>query len=121
MIEADRLITGDAATEEQQHDRALRPKLLADYIGQQVVRSQMEVFIAAARNRQEALDHSLIFGPPGLGKTTLAHIIANELGVTLHSTSGPVLERPGDLAAMLTNLTKDDVLFIDEIQHIIFR
>ncbi len=118
MIEADRLITGDAATEEQQHDRALRPKLLADYVGQQVVRSQMEVFIAAARNRQEALDHSLIFGPPGLGKTTLAHIIANELGVTLHSTSGPVLERPGDLAAMLTNLTKDDVLFIDEIHRL---
>ena len=118
MIEADRLITGDAATEEQQHDRALRPKLLADYIGQQVVRSQMEIFIAAARNRQEALDHSLIFGPPGLGKTTLAHIIANELGVTLHSTSGPVLERPGDLAAMLTNLTKDDVLFIDEIHRL---
>ena len=118
MIEADRLITGDAVTEEQQHDRALRPKLLADYIGQQVVRSQMEVFIAAARNRQEALDHSLIFGPPGLGKTTLAHIIANELGVTLHSTSGPVLERPGDLAAMLTNLTKDDVLFIDEIHRL---
>ena len=118
MIEADRLITGDAATEEQQNDRALRPKLLADYIGQQVVRSQMEVFIAAARNRQEALDHSLIFGPPGLGKTTLAHIIANELGVTLHSTSGPVLERPGDLAAMLTNLTKDDVLFIDEIHRL---
>ena len=118
MIEVDRLITGDAATEEQQHDRALRPKLLADYVGQQVVRSQMEVFIAAARNRQEALDHSLIFGPPGLGKTTLAHIIANELGVTLHSTSGPVLERPGDLAAMLTNLTKDDVLFIDEIHRL---
>ena len=118
MIEADRLITGDAATEEQKHDRALRPKLLADYIGQQVVRSQMEVFIVAARNRQEALDHSLIFGPPGLGKTTLAHIIANELGVTLHSTSGPVLERPGDLAAMLTNLTKDDVLFIDEIHRL---
>ena len=118
MIEADRLITGDAATEEQQHDRALRPKFLADYIGQQVVRSQMEVFIAASRNRQEALDHSLIFGPPGLGKTTLAHIIANELGVTLHSTSGPVLERPGDLAAMLTNLTKDDVLFIDEIHRL---
>tara|TARA_B100000767_G_scaffold273902_1_gene305367 strand:+ start:1073 stop:2086 length:1014 start_codon:yes stop_codon:yes gene_type:complete len=118
MIEADRLITGDAATQEQQHDRALRPKLLADYIGQKVVRSQMEVFITAARNRKEALDHSLIFGPPGLGKTTLAHIIANELGVTLHSTSGPVLERPGDLAAMLTNLSKDDVLFIDEIHRL---
>ena len=118
MIEADRLITGDAATEELKHERALRPKLLTDYIGQQLVRSQMEVFIAAARNRQEALDHSLIFGPPGLGKTTLAHIIANELGVTLHSTSGPVLERPGDLAAMLTNLTKDDVLFIDEIHRL---
>ena len=118
MIEADRLITGDAATQEQQHDRALRPKLLADYIGQKVVRSQMEVFITAARNRKEALDHSLIFGPPGLGKTTLAHIIANELDVTLHSTSGPVLERPGDLAAMLTNLSKDDVLFIDEIHRL---
>lgn len=118
MIEADRLITGDAATQEQQHDRALRPKLLADYIGQKVVRSQMKVFITAARNRKEALDHSLIFGPPGLGKTTLAHIIANELGVTLHSTSGPVLERPGDLAAMLTNLSKDDVLFIDEIHRL---
>jgi Holliday junction DNA helicase RuvB len=118
MIEADRLIAGEVVKEEQQHDRALRPKLLADYVGQQVVRSQMEVFIAAARNRQEALDHSLVFGPPGLGKTTLAHIIANELGVTLHSTSGPVLERPGDLAAMLTNLTKDDVLFIDEIHRL---
>ena len=118
MIEADRLIAGEVVKEEHQHDRALRPKLLADYVGQQVVRSQMEVFIAAARNRQEALDHSLIFGPPGLGKTTLAHIIANELGVTLHSTSGPVLERPGDLAAMLTNLTKDDVLFIDEIHRL---
>ena len=96
MIEADRLIAGDVADEEFQHDRALRPKLLADYVGQQAVRDQMEVFIAAARNRSEALDHTLVFGPPGLGKTTLAHIIANELDVTLHSTSGPVLERPGE-------------------------
>ena len=118
MIEADRLIAGDVADEEFQHDRALRPKLLADYVGQQAVRDQMEVFIAAARNRSEALDHTLVFGPPGLGKTTLAHIIANELDVTLHSTSGPVLERPGDLAAMLTNLTKGDVLFVDEIHRL---
>ncbi len=118
MIEADRLIAGDVADEEFQHDRALRPKLLADYVGQQAVRDQMEVFIAAARNRSEALDHTLVFGPPGLGKTTLAHIIANELDVTLHSTSGPVLERPGDLAAMLTNLNKGDVLFVDEIHRL---
>ncbi|HCX27482.1 MAG TPA: Holliday junction branch migration DNA helicase RuvB, partial [Cellvibrionales bacterium] len=118
MIEADRIIAGDVADEEYQHDRALRPKMLADYIGQPAVCEQMEVFIGAARNRSEALDHTLIFGPPGLGKTTLAHIIANELNVELHTTSGPVLERPGDLAAMLTNLSKDDVLFIDEIHRL---
>lgn len=118
MIEADRLIAADASDEEFQHDRALRPKLLADYVGQQTVHDQMEVFIAAARNRAEALDHTLVFGPPGLGKTTLAHIIANELNVELHSTSGPVLERPGDLAAMLTNLNKGDVLFVDEIHRL---
>ncbi|MDG1937400.1 MAG: Holliday junction branch migration DNA helicase RuvB [Pseudomonadales bacterium] len=118
MIEADRIIAGDVAEEEYQHDRALRPKMLADYIGQPAVCEQMEVFIGAARNRNEALDHSLIFGPPGLGKTTLAHIIANELNVELHTTSGPVLEKPGDLAAMLTNLGKDDVLFIDEIHRL---
>ncbi|MFB1002124.1 MAG: Holliday junction branch migration DNA helicase RuvB [Pseudomonadales bacterium] len=118
MIEADRIVAGDVADEEFQHDRALRPKMLADYVGQPAVCEQMEVFIGAARNRGEALDHTLIFGPPGLGKTTLAHIIANELNVELHTTSGPVLERPGDLAAMLTNLSKDDVLFIDEIHRL---
>ena len=118
MIEADRIVAGDVADEEFQHDRALRPKMLADYVGQPAVCEQMEVFIGAARNRGEALDHTLIFGPPGLGKTTLAHIIANELKVELHTTSGPVLERPGDLAAMLTNLSKDDVLFIDEIHRL---
>jgi Holliday junction DNA helicase RuvB len=118
MIEADRIVAGDVADEEYQHDRALRPKMLADYTGQPAVCEQMEVFIGAARNRSEALDHTLIFGPPGLGKTTLAHIIANELNVELHTTSGPVLERPGDLAAMLTNLSKDDVLFIDEIHRL---
>ena len=118
MIEADRIIAGDVAEEEYQHDCALRPKMLADYIGQPAVCEQMEVFTGAARNRNEALDHSLIFGPPGLGKTTLAHIIANELNVELHTTSGPVLEKPGDLAAMLTNLGKNDVLFIDEIHRL---
>ena len=107
-----------AANADVHQDRALRPKLLADYIGQHAVREQMDVFITAARNRSEALDHTLVFGPPGLGKTTLAHIIANELGVTLHSTSGPVLERPGDLAAMLTNLSHGDVLFVDEIHRL---
>ena len=118
MIEADRIIAGEVVEEEFQHDRALRPKSLGEYVGQPAVCEQMEVFIAAARNRAEALDHTLIFGPPGLGKTTLAHIIANELQVELHSTSGPVLERPGDLAAMLTNLNKGDVLFVDEIHRL---
>lgn len=121
MIEPDRIISAsadEAAPQEQQFDHALRPKTLADYVGQNAVREQMEVFIGAARNRAEALDHTLVFGPPGLGKTTLAHIIANELGVNLHSTSGPVLEKPGDLAAMLTNLAKGDVLFVDEIHRL---
>ncbi len=118
MIEADRIIAGEVVEEEFQHDRALRPKLLAEYVGQPAVREQMDIFITAARNRAEALDHTLIFGPPGLGKTTLAHIIANELQVELHSTSGPVLERPGDLAAMLTSLSKGDVLFVDEIHRL---
>ena len=102
MIEADRLITANPRERDEQIDRAIRPLSLADYIGQPSVREQMELFIQAARGRQEALDHTLIFGPPGLGKTTLANIIAQEMGVSIKSTSGPVLERPGDLAAMLT-------------------
>jgi holliday junction DNA helicase RuvB len=96
----------------------VRPKKLADYVGQTAVKTQMEIFIQAARNRREALDHVLIFGPPGLGKTTLAHIVANELGVSLRQTSGPVIERPGDLAALLTNLQPNDVLFVDEIHRL---
>ena len=99
-------------------DRALRPERLADYVGQPAVREQLEVFITAARQRGEPLDHLLLFGPPGLGKTTLAHIVAREMGVNLRQTSGPVLERPGDLAALLTNLERNDVLFIDEIHRL---
>jgi len=121
MIEPDRIIAAESHAEspqEQHYDRALRPKKLQDYVGQTTVCEQMEVFIGAARNRSEALDHTLVFGPPGLGKTTLAHIIANELDVALHSTSGPVIERPGDLAAMLTNLAEGDVLFVDEIHRL---
>ena len=114
----DRLINPDAVAEELSQDRALRPKLLADYVGQEEVCEQMDIFIRAAIQRQEALDHVLIFGPPGLGKTTLSHIIAHELQVNLRQTSGPVLEKAGDLAAILTNLEAHDVLFIDEIHRL---
>ncbi|MES3008181.1 MAG: Holliday junction branch migration DNA helicase RuvB [Pseudomonadota bacterium] len=118
MIEEDRLISPGISPNDQSLDRAIRPLSLQDYIGQSEVKRQMEIFIGAARNRGEAMDHTLIFGPPGLGKTTLANIIANELNVAIKTTSGPVLEKAGDLAAMLTNLEAGDVLFIDEIHRL---
>ncbi len=118
MIPSERLIAPEVVAEDTVLDRAIRPRTLVDYIGQQSVREQLEIFIRAARSRREALDHVLLFGPPGLGKTTLAHIIAAEMGVNLRQTSGPVLERPGDLAALLTNLESRDVLFVDEIHRL---
>src|SRR5512134_2001003 len=119
MIETDRLIASAPVSQrEEELERALRPKNLEEYIGQEKTRGQLQIFIEAARKRKEPLDHVLLFGPPGLGKTTLAHIIAREMGVNLRHTSGPVLERAGDLAALLTNLEPNDVLFIDEIHRL---
>src|SRR6476661_2332680 len=119
MIETDRLIAAaPVSPQEEVLERTLRPRALEEYIGQEKIRGQLSIFIEAAKKRKEALDHVLLFGPPGLGKTTLSHIIAHELGVNLRQTSGPVLEKPKDLAALLTNLEKNDVLFIDEIHRL---
>ena len=117
-MQDERIVAGGAVREEELQDRAIRPRRLDDYVGQAPVKAQLDIFVSAARGRGEALDHVLIFGPPGLGKTTLAHILAAELGVNLRQTSGPVLERPGDLAAILTNLQPRDLLFIDEIHRL---
>ncbi len=118
MIQSDRLISAEGNNDEERQDRAIRPKRLQDYVGQQELRTQMDIFIRAALGRKEALDHVLIFGPPGLGKTTLANIIAAEMNVHIRQTSGPVLDKAGDLAALLTNLEAHDVLFIDEIHRL---
>ena len=118
MLDTDSIISTEVGDKEESIDRMLRPKDLSEYVGQQPVKEQMDIFIRATKNREESLDHVLIFGPPGLGKTTLAHVIANELGVNLKHTSGPALERPGDLAAILTNLEERDVLFVDEIHRL---
>ena len=118
MPDTDSIISTEIGDKEESIDRMLRPKDLTEYVGQEPVKEQMDIFISAAKNREESLDHVLIFGPPGLGKTTLAHVIANELDVNLKHTSGPALERPGDLAAILTNLEERDVLFVDEIHRL---
>src|SRR5918996_140435 len=115
---SDRIVTSAAAADDAQYEAGLRPRVLDEYIGQDRVRDNLQVAIAAARQRGEALDHVLLYGPPGLGKTTLAYVIGNEMGVTVRATAGPVIERPGDLAAMLTNLQQHEVLFIDEIHRL---
>lgn len=118
MIETDRLVAATADSREDSQDRAIRPKTFAEYVGQETVCEQMDIFVSAAKKRGEPLDHTLIFGPPGLGKTTLANILANEMNVSLKTTSGPILDKPGDLAALMTNLEPGDVLFIDEIHRL---